>query len=64
MRIQPAFCVFFIALFYSIAAQSQDIRLDVGESEHHPRWLMLPFLFHSESLDTAYGISGGTTGYY
>lgn len=64
MRILPAFCMFSVALFYNIAAQSQDIRLDVGETEHHPRWLMLPFLFHSESLDTAYGLSGGTTGYF
>lgn len=64
IKILPAFCLFTVALFFGVAAQSQDIRLDVGETEHDPTWLMLPFVFHTESLDTAYGIAGGTTGYY
>ena len=56
--------VFSAALLFSAAANSQDIRLDVGETERDPTWLVMPFLFNTEALDTAYGIAGGTTGYF
>ena len=52
------------ALLFGIAAHGQDIRLDVGETDIEPRWLVLPFLFTTESLQTAYGISGGTSGFH
>ena len=42
---------------------AQNIILDVGQEKPEPRWLILPYAFHAESLQTAYGIAGGTSGF-
>lgn len=63
-RILPAFGLFFVALIYCVAIHAQDIRRDVAETENDPSWILLPFVFQTESLDTAYGISAGTSGYF
>lgn len=54
------FCILFICLI-SIT-HAQNIILDVGQKKPEPRWLILPYVFHTESLETAYGIAGGTSG--
>jgi hypothetical protein len=51
-------------LFHTVTAVGQDIRLDVGDTKPDRRWVVLPFVFATESLETAYGISGGTSGFY
>ena len=53
-----------LALFHSVTAVGQDIRLDVGDTKPDRRWVVLPFVFSTDSLQTAYGISGGTSGFY
>ena len=42
---------------------SQEVVLDVGQDKPEPRWLALPYVFYSDSLEVAYGIAGGTSGY-
>ncbi len=56
---------FFLILFVCLTSitHAQNIILDVGQEKPEPRWLILPYVFHTESLQTSYGIAGGTSGY-
>ncbi|MGF1758746.1 BamA/TamA family outer membrane protein [Photobacterium sagamiensis] len=64
MRILFLYFSLVLSLLFSVTVYSQDIRLEIGEEEPVPHWITLPFLFHTESLDTAYGLAGGTSGYF
>jgi hypothetical protein len=55
------FWILFLCL--TSITHAQNIILDVGQEKPEPRWLILPYVFHTESLQTAYGIAGGTSGY-
>ncbi|MBW1742630.1 MAG: BamA/TamA family outer membrane protein [Deltaproteobacteria bacterium] len=58
-------CVCVMLVLWSfVAVLAQDIILDVGQEEPKGRWLALPFAFPAESLGTAYGVAGGTSGYF
>lgn len=52
-----------VVLLCCSSVYSRNIVLDVEQKEMEPRWLVLPYFFHTETLDTAYGIGGGTSGY-
>lgn len=55
-----------ILLLSSIAKMSyaQNIKLDVGEEAPEPSKLILPYVLHTESLDTAYGVFFGGSGHF
>ena len=54
-------CVLYV-FCYGIAI-AQNIVVDKGQEEPKPRWLVLPYAFYTESLQFAYGVGGGTSGY-
>ena len=66
-RLQLEFFIIYCGLIciagHSFPAFCQEVLLDVGREKPESRRLVLPYVFYSESLEVAYGVTGGTSGY-
>ncbi|WP_027183722.1 BamA/TamA family outer membrane protein [Desulfovibrio inopinatus] len=56
--------VMFVVCIVPTTAMSQYMIHEDGEPEKSGRALALPYAFHSDSLDVAYGVAGGMSGYF
>ena len=66
-RFLVAFAVLLLLSSLALPAAGQNILRDIGEREDEavePRWLALPYAFSTDSLDWAFGVGVGGSGYF
>jgi hypothetical protein len=64
LRIKQSFQILIIIFLFAPSLFAASMTKDVTDSRDVKKdWVVLPYAFYTESLDLAYGLAGGTSGY-